>query len=81
VDDARVTGVDDGVTDGEAVADAGGDDAGWVERAGVLEPAAMIVVAPCPLRMTASAIAVPLTAAAPAPKTAPDRKLVSSIRA
>ena len=76
MDDVRVTGVDDGVTDGEAVADAGG-----VELAGALEPAALIVVAPCPLRMTASAIAVPLTAAAPAPKTAPDRKLVSSIRA
>jgi hypothetical protein len=76
VDDARVTGVDVGVTDGEAVADAG-----WAERAGALEPAALIVVAPCPVRMTASAIAVPLTAAAPAPKTAPDRKLVSSMRA
>jgi len=76
VDDARATGVADGVTDGEAVADAGG-----TEPAGALGPGALIAAAPCPDRMTASAIADPVTAAAPAPKTAPDRKLVSSMRA
>ena len=78
MDDARVTrvtGVDDGVTDGEAVADAGG-----AENAGALGPGVLIAAAPCPVRMTASAIALPVTAAAPAPKTAPDRKLVSSMR-
>jgi hypothetical protein len=74
VGDVRVTGVDDGITDGGAVADAGG-----AERAGALGPGALIAAAECPVRMTASAIAVPVTASAPAPKTAPDRKLVSSI--
>ena len=74
VGDARVTGVDDGITDGEAVADAGG-----AERA--LGLGALIAAAPCPVRTTVSAIAVPVTAAAPAPNTAPDRKLVSSMRA
>ena len=73
---ARVTGVDDGVTDGEAVADAGGP-----ERGSALGPGALVAAAPFPVRMTASAIAVPVTAAAPAPNTAPDRKLVSSMRA
>ena len=75
MDDARVTGVDDGITDGEALADAGG-----AERVGALGLGALIAAAPCPVRMTASAIAVPVTVAAPAPKTAPDRKLVSSMR-
>jgi hypothetical protein len=74
VGDVRVAGVDDGVTDGEAVADAGG-----AERAGALGPGALIAPALCPVRTTASAIAVPVTASAPAPKTAPDRKLVSSM--
>ena len=72
--DVRVTGVDDGVTDGEAVADAGG-----AERAGALGSGALIAAALFPVRMTTSAIAVPVTASAPAPKTAPDRKLVSSM--
>jgi hypothetical protein len=76
VDDARVTGVDDGITDGEALADAGG-----AERVGALGLGALIAAAPCPVRTTVSAIAVPVTAAAPAPNTAPDRKLVSSMRA
>ena len=76
VGDACVTGVDDGVTDGEAVADAGG-----AERAGALGRAALIAAAPCPVRTNDSAIAVPVTASAPAPKTMPNRKLVSSIRA
>ena len=75
MDDARVTGVGDGVTVGEAVADADG-----AENAGVLGPAALVAAAPCPDRMTASAIADPVTATAPAPKAAPDRKLVSSMR-
>jgi hypothetical protein len=63
-----------GAADGEAAADAG-----EAERAGALGPGALIAAALFPVRMTASAIAVPVTASAPAPKTAPDRKLVSSM--
>lgn len=76
VGDVRVTGVVDGVTDGEAVADAAG-----AERAGALGPAALIAAALCPVSVTSSAIPVTATARPPAPTATPDRKLISSMRA
>jgi hypothetical protein len=63
--------VADGVTDG------GADGA---ERAGAVGPVALVAAALCPVSVTASAIAVPTAASAPAPAAAPDRKLISSMR-
>ncbi len=72
VGDVRVTGVVDGVIDGEAAG---------AERAGALGPAAPIAAALCPVSVTSSAIPVTATARPPAPTATPDRKLISSMRA
>jgi hypothetical protein len=74
-----LTGVDDGVdgvTDAEPACRTEG-----AERAGVAGPGTLVAAALCPVSVTASAIAVPTTASAPAPAAAPERKLISSIRA
>lgn len=68
-------GVADGVADGATA-----DGARGTERAAG-GPGALGAAALCPVSVTASAIAVPATASTPAPVAAPDRKLISSIRA
>jgi hypothetical protein len=68
VDDEVVDGVTDGGT-------------GAAERAGVVGPGSLVAAALCPVSVTASAIATPTAASAPAPVAAPDRKLISSMRA
>jgi hypothetical protein len=76
VGDAGLTGVDDGVDGVDGVTDAEG-----AERAGAVGPGALIAAALCPVSVSASAIAIPTAASAPAPAAAPDRKLISSMRA
>jgi hypothetical protein len=78
VGDADLAGLDDGVdelTDG--VTDGRTEGA---ERAGAVGPGSLVAAALCPVSVTASAIAIPTAASAPAPAAAPDRKLISSIR-
>jgi hypothetical protein len=79
VGDTDLTGVDDGVTDGASGVTDGGTEG--VERAGAVGPGVVVAAALCPVSVTASAIAVPTAASAPAPAAAPDRKLISSMRA
>ncbi len=74
--DVRMTGVAEGVTDGEVDADAAG-----AERAGALGPAALIAAALCPVSVISNTIAVTATTRPPAPTATPDRKLISSMRA
>jgi hypothetical protein len=63
---------DDGITDGGTEG---------AECAGAVGPGTLVAAALCPVSVTASAITVPTAASAPAPVAAPDRKLISSMRA
>jgi hypothetical protein len=74
-----VTGVARAVADGKAAEGAG--DGGGVERATVAGLDAPVAAAPWPPSATASVIATPATTRTPARTTAPDRKLISSMRA
>ena len=75
-----MTGVGDGATEGvtEGVTADGAESAG-AERA--VGPGALVAAALWPVNVTASAVAVPAAASVPAPTAAPDRKLISSMRA
>ena len=76
-----VTGVDDGVADGERSPTLVGPTR-WRGACGCARAGPRWSRRRCVRSaMTASAIAVPRRRAAPAPKAAPDRKLISSMRA
>jgi hypothetical protein len=71
-----------GVPDEAAeVAGAGAEDAGVARRAAASGACPLVAAALCPLSATASATPTPATASAPPPTAAPERKLISSIRA
>jgi hypothetical protein len=74
-----VTGVGDGVTEGVTAGGADGAEGVGAERA--VGPGALVAAALWPVNVTVSAIAVPAAASVPAPTAAPDRKLISSMRA
>jgi hypothetical protein len=79
--------VTDRLADGEAagrVADADGEagaDDGAAEPAPPPGPAGLAAASLCPLSETARAITAPTAASAPAETAAPERKLISSMRA
>jgi hypothetical protein len=74
--------LDRGVPEDAAdVAGAGAEDAGPARRAAASGDGALVAAALCPLSATASAMTAPAAASAPPVTTAPDRKLISSIRA
>jgi hypothetical protein len=70
------------VVEGTAdVAGAGAEDAGPARRAATSGDGGPVAAALCPVSMTASAMTAPTTASTAPPTAAPDRKLMSSIRA
>jgi len=70
------------VTEGPAdVAGPAAEGAGPARRAGAAGAGGLVAASLCPLSTTASVIAAPAAASAPPVTAAPDRKLISSIRA
>jgi hypothetical protein len=67
--------------DAADVAGAGAEDDGPARRAAASGGGAPVAAVLCPVSMTASAMTAPTTASAAPVTAAPDRKLMSSIRA
>jgi hypothetical protein len=67
--------------DAADVAGVGAEDDGPARRAAAAGDAVPVAAALCPVSMTASAMTAPTTASAAPVTAAPDRKLMSSIRA
>jgi hypothetical protein len=77
----RGRGGPEGAADVAGADAAGAEDAGPATRAAASGDGVPVAAALCPVSMTTSAMTTPTTASAPPPTAAPDRKLMSSIRA